>query len=130
MNDNLSGESCPRRPFGLVVIVYIFIAFAVADLAMHVVNGSAWWPLSLCASALLVYLFRKLWTGDERNRKTGAFLGFFVATVNALAWPDTPFPEWAPHEYLGVLEGLYGVCAALYLVRAARDPFFAARRLS
>ena len=80
-------------------------------------------------SALLMFLFRRLWFGEERERKIGAFLGFFIAAINFLAVPDAPLREWPAEEYLGLLEGLYALCAALYLMHAKRNPFFVVRNV-
>ncbi len=118
-----------RRPLGLVIVVGLFFAFAVADVAAHVVRGSMWWTVSASMSALLVFLFRKLWFGDERERKIGVFFGFFVAALSFLVMSDAPLREWPAEEFLGPIEGLYAICAALYLMYAKRNPFFAARNV-
>lgn len=115
------------RPLGIVVIVALFIAFALADLALHLLYDSCWWMVSLGMSALLIYLFRKLWIGDEQERKIAVFFGVFLAGLAALSAPELPLQEWPLDEYLWALEGVYGLGAALYLISARRHPFFAAR---
>ena len=130
MNDvPISGEKDPRRPLGLVVVVCLFIAFAVVDVAAQLVRANTWWAVSLCMSALLIFLFRRLWFGDERERKIGVLFGFFVAALDLFAMPDVPLQEWPPEEYLGVLEGTYALGAAFYLMLAKRDPFFASNNV-
>ncbi|HEY0634776.1 MAG TPA: hypothetical protein VGE00_05280, partial [Gammaproteobacteria bacterium] len=66
----------------------LFIAFALADLAIHLLYGSRWWMVSLGMSALLIYLFRKLWIGDEQERKIAVFFGVFLAGLAALSAPE------------------------------------------
>jgi hypothetical protein len=120
----------PTRPIGLVIVVVGFVAFAVADIAVHIIQRSGWWIVSLSMSVLLVLLFRKLWFGDEHERKIAVFFSLFVAALNWVASSDDPLPRWLFEDYVGALEGVYALSAAAYLTYAQRDPFFSRRGVS
>ncbi len=120
MSVTTSGHGKPLgRPLGLILVVGLFVAFAVADMVSLLLAGGSGWIISLSMSALLMFLFRKLWFGDEPERKIAVFFGFFVAILNGFAVPELPLNEWSRDDYLTLCEA-----AALYLIYAKRDPFF------
>jgi hypothetical protein len=116
-----------NRPNGILVVVVLFFVFSVLDVAVLLVAGDTWWTVVLGLTALLAYLFRKLWWGDERERRIAVFFGFFGAAISLFGFPDEPIPSWSAQDYVSIAEGGYLLLAASYLVYVRKSPFFSAR---
>jgi len=112
------------RPFGVVVVVVLFFVFSAVDVVALFVDGDIWWIVSLALSGLLVFLFRKLWWGDAREREIAVCFGFFLAAIIFLGMPEGPPQSWPLREYANLAEGCYFLCAASYLAYSKRNPFF------
>lgn len=113
-----------KRPKAIVAIVVLFFAFSIEQVANLVLAGENWWIVYLGVTVLLAFWFRKLWRGDERERKIAVFFGYFCAAASIFAASDEPFRTWPHQEYIDLIEGAYYFLAATYLVWARKNPFF------
>jgi hypothetical protein len=118
-------EKSAMRPLGVVVVVVLFFVFSVVGAALMMLEGDSWWIVNLAITALLAYWFRKLWWGDDQERKIAVFLGFFIAALSWFGSPDSSVENWSAMELAVLAEGCYFLLAASYLIYMRKSPFFA-----
>ncbi len=116
------------RPLGVVLVVALFFIFSAASAVLLAAEGDWWWIVHVAITCLLAWWFRKLWWGDERERKIAVFLGFFIAALTVLGGPEGSVADWTASELTSLAEGCYALLAACYLIYARKHPFFAGPR--
>jgi hypothetical protein len=117
-------EKSALRPLGVVLVVVFFFVFSAIGTTLLLIDRDLWWIAYMAATGLLTYLFRKLWWGDERERKIAVFVGFFVAAISWFGFPDGSPQSWSASELIGLAEGCYFLLASCYLIYARKSPFF------
>ncbi len=127
MDRRHAATKAAQRPQGIVIIAVLFAAFSALDTALLFLKGEVWWMVVLAMSALLMYLFRGLWWGDEPLRKVAVFLGFLFGALSLLLPPETPGQGWTLDEAVALAEGIFMVGLATYLMQIRTHPFFAER---
>jgi hypothetical protein len=121
-------EKNAARPLGVVAVVVMFVLFSVLGAALLLLDRDAWVVVYTAVSALLVYWFRSLWWGDDKERKVAVLVGFLIAAASYLGAPDGSIYSWSASELASAAEGLYFFLAACYLAYIRNDPFFAPPR--
>jgi hypothetical protein len=117
-------EKSALRPLGVVLVVVFFFVFSAVGATLLLIDGDLWWMVYIAVTGLLTYLFRKLWWGDDGERKTAIFVGFFVAALIWLGGPDGSTQSWSASDLADLAEGCYFFLAACYLIYARNSPFF------
>ena len=115
------------RPLLLVVIVVLFFVFSAISAALLMLEGGYWWIVNAAITVSLAYWFRKLWWGDDQERKIAVFRGFFIAALSWFGSPDSSVENWSAMELSVLAEGCYFFLAASYLIYARKSPFFASQ---
>lgn len=106
-------------------MVALFGLFSVLG-AVTLAHQHDWWIVGYTAlTALVAYCFRRLWWGDDRDRKTGVVVGFMVSAIIYFCSPEDPVQNWSASEFVDLAEGCYFFLAACYLIYARKNPFFA-----
>lgn len=114
------------RPFGIVLVVVLYFAFSAASAILLMMEGGSWWVFDVVISGLLAYWFRKLWWGDEKERKIAVYFGFFIAALSWFVSPKGALQSWPVSDLIGAAEGCYFFLAACYLICVRKRPFFEA----
>jgi hypothetical protein len=125
-SEDYKREKSALRPLGVVLVVVFFFVFSAIGATLLLIDGDLWWIVYIAITGLLTYLFRKLWWGDDGERKIAVFFGFVVAALSWLSSPDGSIQSWSASEFAGLAEGCYFFLAACYLIYARKSPFFQA----
>ncbi len=123
-SEEFKREKSAIRPLGVVLVVVFFFIFSAVSAVSLMIEGDYWWVVYIATTGLLAYLFRKLWWGDDRERKFAVFVGFFAAALAALGIPEEGIQHWHVSEFSTLAEGSYCFFAACYLVYVKRHRFF------
>lgn len=122
--DQYKREKSAIRPIGVVVVVALFFLFSAIGTAFQMAQGGMWWIGYVAFTALFAYWFRKLWWGDNRERKIGVFVGFMIAAFSYVGSPEGPVESWPADELASLADGCYFFFASCYLIYARKNPFF------
>lgn len=117
-------EKRALRPIGVVLVVVFFFVFSAAGATLLLIDGDPWWVVNVTLTGLLTYLFRKLWWGDDWERKIAVFVGFFIAALSWFGSPDGSLQSWSASDLIGLAESCYCFLASCYLIHARSSPFF------
>jgi hypothetical protein len=118
-------QARPPRPAGIIVIAALFIFFSVATTVLAFLGdqGGEWYIVLGC-SVVLVALLRGVFYGRERDRKTGVFIGFFIAFLNLLGGYEPSEPVSDLKSIINIAEAIYALGAAAYLIWMKKSAFF------
>ena len=119
-------ETQPKgpRPTGIAVISVLFILFSLASTLIAYIEVDGEWEIVLGSSLVLIFLLRGVFIGKDNVRKTGVFIGFFIAAMDFFGFYEESFSYADIQSAMYVAEGLFAAIAATYLLKIKGNPFF------
>lgn len=120
------GEIDPKepRPLGVLLVCVLFVLFSIASILIAYIEKDGQWEIVLGCSLFLIFLLRGVFLGQEKGRKIGVFLGFFIAVLNFLELYEVSEAFADLQRTLFIAEGLFGALAAIYLIKLKDSSFF------